>query len=155
MLDMNARGTLQHTLFSSFSTNTIHDADHDCTSTTEGIATNSGEMLATATPIVDPNVLEQQAGAVRPQPKVMTSVMVRGDAEPTQTYRRVACNGEVSTFQDSHWAFYGPEEGLPATLTPTLGDDLVGTQHKQRTNSFPGGSTRHDTLVEVWHKPQL
>lgn len=155
LFDFNARGTLQHAEFSSFSTNTIYDADPDCTSTTEGIATSSGQMLATVTPIIDANVLEQQTGAVRPQPQVMASLTVPGNAQPTQTYRRTACNGEVSTYQDSHWWFSGSEEGLPATLTPTLGDDLVGTHRKQRTESFQGGSASHDTFVEVWHKPQL
>ena len=154
-LDMNARAPLTHAAFSSFSSQTIHDADPDCTSTTQGTATTPGELLATAVPVVDPNVVESQAGAPPRQPGIMTSVTVPGTAQPKQTYLRTACDGSTSTYQDSRWHFHGPTEGLPVTLSPTLGEDLVGTHSKQRTVTTQGDMSTYDTRLEVWHKPKL
>ena len=112
-------------------------------------------MVATATPIVDPNVLEKQAGAPRPQPDVQVSVAVPGTQKPTQTYVRTACNGSTDTYTDSRWSLDSSLEGLPVRLTPTLGDDLIGVHEKHRTVTTQNDTTTVDTVVEVWHRPAL
>ncbi|HYH33564.1 MAG TPA: CARDB domain-containing protein [Nocardioides sp.] len=155
LFDINSTAPLTHASFSYFSDNTIHDSDPDCYSTTRGTTTTPGTMRAVATPIVDANVLEKQAGATRPQPDVLVSVGVLGNQQPTQTYVNTGCAGTSYTWQDSRWSLQAWLEGLPAQLTPTLGEELVGVHEKHRTETTQGDTTTVDTIVEVWHKPQL
>ena len=155
ILDFSSTAPLTHTTFRSFSDNTIHDADPDCYSTTRGTTTTPGTLLATVTPIVNPNVLEQQAGAAPRQPEVQVSVAVPATGKPTQTYLRTGCDGSTESWQDSRWSLDSSLEGLPVRLLPTLGDDLVGVHEKHRSVTAQDDTTTVDTVVEVWHRPAL
>ena len=154
-LSMDASGPISFTEFAWSSSNTLHDADPDCTSTTVGTTTTPGTMRATAVPIVGLNVRE---GVPFPKPAVMASAIVPATSQPRETYQRTPCNGPVETSTDTRWAsFLGVMRPDSAwTFDPTEQQaDLIGTKTWLYSETRGGGTDTGETTMEVWHRPQV